>query len=84
MVQEAKRTGNVSFVLRLWLETTGERPADWRWKVQHVQSGEERYCRSLEGVLEFIEGCAKVAPPQISASGGLGVSEEPGRGKDPG
>lgn len=65
MVQEAKLTDNASFVLRLWLEPSSEHNPDWRWKVHHVQSGEERYFRNLANVLEFVSDCANVVPPRI-------------------
>ena len=46
----------VSFVFRLWLEgpdAAGQ--PKWRFKVIHVQSGEEAYCRSLVDLLAFVD-----------------------------
>lgn len=63
MTSSMPERDNVSFVLRLWLEPTSRESSEWRWRVYHVQSGEERYCRTLADVLEFVEGCANVAPP---------------------
>ena len=65
MAQQTNRTKSASFVMRLWLEPTDERLPEWRWKVHHVQTGQERYFRSLADVLEFVAGCAEEAPPQI-------------------
>ncbi len=63
LAQEAKAKEDVSFVLRLWLESAGGTPSEWRWRVQHVQSGQERYFRSLADVLDFVSICAGLAPP---------------------
>ena len=60
---EAKAKEGVSFVLRLWLESAGGASCEWRWRVQHVQSGQERYFRSLPDVLDFVSICAGLAPP---------------------
>ncbi len=62
-MQEAKGREDVSFVLRLWLESAGGASSEWRWRVQHVQSGQERYFRSLPDVLDFVSICAGLAPP---------------------
>ena len=63
MVWEAQRADGVSFVLRLWLEPSGEGCPEWRWKVHHIQSGEERYFHSLADVREFVAVRARMAPP---------------------
>ena len=62
-MQEAKSKEDVSFVLQLWLESAGGASSEWRWRVQHVQSGQERYFRSLPDVLDFVSNCAGLAPP---------------------
>ena len=56
----------VSFVMTLWLEGREvEGPPEWRWRVRHVQSGEERcFCRLTE-VLSYIEEKARIAPPAL-------------------
>ncbi len=69
MEQSGPPRESVSFVLRLWAESASGESPDWRWKVHHVQSGEERYFRSLGDVLDFVEGCAGVAPPRQSSPG---------------
>ena len=68
VVDNPSRSEGVSFVLRLWLDSTEETPPAWRWKIHHVQTGAERYCRSLPDVLDFVGGLSKVAPPQVSTS----------------
>ncbi len=68
MVDDTKRVESVSFVLRLWLDSTEATTPAWRWKIHHVQTGAERYCRSLPDVLDFVGGLSKVAPPQVSTS----------------
>ena len=65
VAQDIRQKGSESFVLRLWLESLEGECPDWRWQVHHVQSGEQRYFRSMGDVLEFVGQCAKVAPPQI-------------------
>ncbi len=61
-----RQKDSISFVLRLWLESAGGDAPEWRWQVHHVQSGEQRYFRSLTNMLEFVAACAGVEPPQIS------------------
>lgn len=56
---------NVSFVLRLWLEPREKSShPEWRWHVQHVQSGEEAYFHRLAELLTYIERKSEVPPPQ--------------------
>ena len=69
MVPEEKLTENTSFVLRLWLEPSGGQTPEWRWRVHHVQSGEERLFRNLANVLDFVSECAKVVPPELPLRG---------------
>ena len=76
MPRDEGRPGSVSFVLRLWLESSTEGAPDWRWKVHHIQSGEERYFRTLNDVQEFVAECSRVAPP-LSWPQGQEVSGEP-------
>lgn len=60
----ASPPGSVSFVMTLWLEPREhkEQP-EWRWRVRHVQSGDEACFRSMTGVLQFIEDKAGVSGP---------------------
>jgi len=69
VVQEWEQTESSFFVLRLWLEPDGGDSPEWRWKIYHVQSGQERYLRSLDTVLDFVAECATVGPPQASLTG---------------
>jgi len=54
-----------SFIIKFWLEeaTEGERRAVWRGHITHVPSGERRYVRSLDDILDFIS-------PYLEAIGG--------------
>ena len=65
MLGEVEQAKSASFVLRLWLEPAEGVSPVWRWKVHHVQSGEEKYLGSLADVLDFVAGCAEVAPPEV-------------------
>jgi hypothetical protein len=45
-----------SFIVRVWLEPReieGAKPK-WRGSIEHVNSGEQRYLKSLEEVTDFI------------------------------
>ncbi len=44
------------FTLRLWVEPVGEHASEWRGKIQHIQTGETRYFRSWEDLVQFVEG----------------------------
>jgi hypothetical protein len=63
----------VSFVVRLWLE--GRQPR-WRFKIIHVQSGEEAYCLSLDDLLAFIELRAERSGARGLSSGDYSGEEE--------
>ena len=45
-----------SFVVKLWLEPTGEEPAkvDWHGYITHVPGGERRYLKKPSDVSDFI------------------------------
>jgi hypothetical protein len=43
------------FTIRFWLEDLGRNQADWRGKVQHVNSGEARYFRRWSALEIFIK-----------------------------
>ena len=70
MAGATRQTESVSFVLRLWLESAGGESGEWRWKVHHVQTGEERYFRDLMDVLDVVGQRSDVRPPQPSLAKG--------------
>lgn len=43
------------FTLRVWWEAIGDNQKEWRGKVQHILTGETRYFRSWEALVEFLE-----------------------------
>lgn len=54
----------VSFVMTIWLEPQkAEAKPEWRWRVTHVQTGEQAYFRHLPDVLEYVSTKAGVPPP---------------------
>lgn len=61
-----ERTGeSVSFVMSLWMEPREvEADPEWRWRVLHVQSGEESYFKNLDDLLEFVATKSGVSAPQ--------------------
>ena len=42
------------FTVRLWLERTGEDPARWRGRVEHVLSGEAYYFQDWPKLIDFL------------------------------
>ncbi len=56
--------GSYFFTIRLWLEDLGNGQADWRGKVQHVNSGEARYFRDWQALQAFIEGIIATGGPE--------------------
>lgn len=64
---DAIRAGSkeASFVLRLWLEPRKiAAPPEWRWHIQHVQSGEEAYFSHLNDVLRYVESKTGLSSPK--------------------
>jgi len=59
-----------SFIIKLWLEETGEQKQTvrWRGRITHVPSGEKRYLHSLDDVISFIRPYLNAA--EIEAGGG--------------
>jgi hypothetical protein len=54
----------VSFVMTVWLEPQAvDAKPEWRWRVTHVQTGEQAYFRQLPDVLEYVSTRAGVSPP---------------------
>ena len=66
MAQQTKPTEQVSFVMRLWLETDRRGAYQWSWRVHHVQTGEDGYFRNLDSVLGFVAERAGLSAPEIS------------------
>lgn len=61
---EAVKRRDVSFVIRLWLEPQEQAgPPQWRWRVLHVQSGDEAHFHSLRDVLAYVETRCGLSPP---------------------
>jgi hypothetical protein len=47
--------GSHLFSLRLWCERLEDGRLEWRGRVQHVLSGERRYFRDPQALVEFME-----------------------------
>jgi hypothetical protein len=43
------------FTLRVWTEATSDTQTEWRGKVTHIGSGEVRYFRGWEALVQFLE-----------------------------
>lgn len=60
------------FVVRLWRETAGESGAEWRGRVQDVETGEARYFRDVAALVAFLSAALDISPapdaPQASRS----------------
>ncbi len=57
--------GAASFVLTLWLEPREvEAVPEWRWRVVHVQTGQQEYFQRLTDVLAFITSRSGLPPPR--------------------
>ncbi len=55
-----------SFVMTVWVEPHEgtEEDLEWRWRVRHVQTGQESYFRRYADVLRFIGQQSDLSPPQ--------------------
>jgi hypothetical protein len=42
------------FTLRVWNEEVGDAKTEWRGRVQHVATGETRYFRTWEALVQFL------------------------------
>lgn len=66
--QYAKRDlggASASFIMLVWLEPQdSEVEPEWRWRVRHVQTGEQAYFRRATDVLAFITRLTGLPPPQ--------------------
>lgn len=66
-MQEHNHAPVVSFVIRLWVERRDVAAApEWRFRVQHVQSGEGLYVRTLADLLTFVERQSGLTAPPLS------------------
>lgn len=63
--RKGERVGEVSFVMTLWLEPqeTVAQP-EWRWRVRHVQTGEQTHFRRLGDVLAFVADRSGMPSPR--------------------
>jgi hypothetical protein len=50
------------FTVRLWLDLLGDGRTEWRGKVQHVPSGEARYFRQWQTLLNFLGEMLMITP----------------------
>ncbi len=51
--------------MTLWLEPQQvEAEPEWRWRVSHVQTGEQAYFRRLTDVLAFITSQSGIPAPR--------------------
>lgn len=58
-------SSGASFLMTLWLEPQpGAAQPEWRWRVRHVQTGEEAYFRRLRDVLVYVGTRSGVASPR--------------------
>jgi hypothetical protein len=65
-MQQRTHAPVVSFVIRLWAERRDVAAApEWRFRVQHVQSGEGVYVRTLADLLTFVERQSGLAGPSL-------------------
>jgi len=60
-----RRASTVSFVMTLWLEPQEVKAEpEWRWRVCHVQTGEQTHFRRLGDVLAFVASRSGVPGPR--------------------
>ena len=53
--QEQQNPSSQLFTLRLWPEALGGGVNEWRGQVRHVTSGETRYFRDWEVLVDFMQ-----------------------------
>ncbi len=56
-----------SFIKRLWLDVGGSDGPEWRWLVQHIQSGWPGDFSGPDRVVESVAGAAQVTPAEYVA-----------------
>lgn len=53
MEGESRKAPEV-FTLRVWSEAVGEDQTEWRGRIQHIATGETRYFRTWDALVEFL------------------------------
>jgi len=43
------------FTLRIWVTNQEDANLEWRGRIQHIQSGEVRYCRNWDTFTAYVE-----------------------------
>lgn len=56
--------------MRVWAEMLDERTMEWRGRVQHVPSGEARYFRDWQALIQFMLGVLARRPETREPGGG--------------
>jgi len=67
-MEEEGRKPSQLFTLRVWTEAVGESQTEWRGKVQHIATGEARYFRSWQALVEFLERRMSEGADDLSGS----------------
>jgi len=44
-----------TFTLRIWVTNQKDDSLEWRGRIQHIQSGEVRYCRNWDAFIAYVE-----------------------------
>ncbi len=44
-----------TFTLRIWVTDQKDANLEWRGRIQHIQSGEVRYCQSWDAFTTYVE-----------------------------
>jgi len=59
-----------AFVVKIWLERReiAGAPAEWRGRIDHVQSGGRRYIRDLSDIMRFIQSFLESAESNLAES----------------
>jgi hypothetical protein len=64
-----------TFIIRMWLEPTGDDAGEWRGQVEHVQSGERSYFHDLGRLVALITTHVPAPQAQGSDAGAPGAAE---------
>lgn len=48
-------SGAQMFTLRIWITDQKDAALEWRGRIQHIQSGEVRYCRNWDTFTAYVE-----------------------------
>jgi hypothetical protein len=68
IMEEEGRKPSQLFTLRVWTEAVGDSQTEWRGKVQHIATGEARYFRSWQALVEFLERRMSEGADDLSGS----------------